>query len=444
MKFNKFITSFFLFMLFFPLFGDEIKSVTIDEAISIAIENNNLLKSAKSQIEKAKGAKIEAFSYHFPKFDLSLSYSRTDNPVYVFMGKLNQEQFSMMDFAIDKLNNPSPLTNYQGKISFSLPIFTGGKIASYNRAADFGIKVAENKYNEAKESLIKGVTQAFYGAILADQSVKVYEEAVETAKAHEKQISLMHKEGLVLDSDLLRIRVYLKDVEQELLSRLADLEIAKSYLAYAMGIDYMVKPQGDITSYTPLEKDLSSLIDIGEKQRGELIAMENLLKQAQEGVKIRKAEYFPQIGLGASYERDYNKNGDFGKNWMVGVGISIPIFDAGQRKGALLSAKADEISAASYLADLRLKTDLEIKEAYLKLKASEDRIKVSEFQLEQAKENQRIVGKRYEEGLALITELLDADITVTATALSRAKAYYDAIIHKAELIKSIGGKNLID
>lgn len=440
----KIIPFFVLIFFFFQVFGEEIKSVTIDEAVSTALENNNLLKSAKSQIDKSKGAKTEAFSYHFPKLDLSLSYSRTDNPVYVFMGKLTQEQFSMMDFAIDKLNNPSPLTNYQGKVSLALPIFTGGKIASYNRAADFGIKVSENKYNEAKESVIKGVTQAFYGAILAEQAVKVYEEAVETAKAHEKQISLMHKEGLVLDSDLLRIRVYLKDVEQELLSRRADLEIARTYLAYAMGVDYPVKPEGDITLYIPVEKDLDSLIQIGEKQRGELIAMENVLNQAKEGVKIKKADYFPQVGLGASYERDYNNSGDFGKNWMVAVEVKIPIFDAGQRKGALLSAKADEISAASYLADLRLKTDLEIKEAYLKLKSSEEKIKVSESQLEQAKENQRIVAKRYEEGLALITELLDADITVTATVLSRTKAYYDALTQKAELARCVGGSNFIN
>ncbi|MCX7830260.1 MAG: TolC family protein, partial [Acidobacteria bacterium] len=202
--------------LFFPLLAQEEKKITIDEAISTAIENNKLLSSAKYQIEKAKGAKMEAFSNHFPKFDLLLSYSRTDNPVYVFMGKLTQEKFSMMDFDIDSLNSPPPLTNYQGKISLSLPIYSGGKINAYNKASEFGIKASESKYSEAKESVIEGVTNAFYGALLAEEAVKVYEEAVDTAKEHERQISLMHKEGLVLDSDLLRIRVYLKDVEQEL------------------------------------------------------------------------------------------------------------------------------------------------------------------------------------------------------------------------------------
>lgn len=435
----------FTLLLVSPLiFAKEEKIITIDEAISTALEQNFLLKSAGSQIEKAKGAKMETFSYHFPKLDLFLSYSRTDNPVYVFMGKLNQAQLSMFDFSIDTLKDPSPLTNYQGKINLVLPIYTGGKIASHNRAANFGIKVSENKFKEAKENVIKGITQAFYGAILAKQAVNVLEEAVATAKEHEKQVSLMHKEGLVLDSDLLRIRVYLKDIEQELLSKKADFEIAKSYLAYAMGVDYPVKPEGELTVYSSLEKDLDSLIQIGEKNRGEVVAMENILNQVKEEVKIKRGDYFPQIGLGASYQRDYNTDGDFGKNWMIGVEIKIPIFDAGQRRGALISAKSDELSAFSYLADLRLKVALEIKEAYLKLKAAEEKIKVSESQLEQAKENQRIVAKRYEEGLALITELLDADITVTSTALSRTKAYYDAIVQKAELIKCVGGKNYIE
>lgn len=441
----KFLAFLLLILFLAPILAQEEKKVTFDEAVSIALENNKLLASAKNQIEKAKGAKLEAFSYRFPKLDLSLSYSRTDNPVYVFMGKLTQEQFSMMDFAIDHLNNPSPLTNYQGKISFALPIYTGGKIASYNRASNFGLKVSENKFKEAKESVIEGVTNAFYSALLASQAVKVYEEAVETAREHERQISLMHKEGLVLDSDLLRMKVYLKDVEQELLSKKADYEIAKSYLSYAMGVDYQAIPDGDLTTfYQPVNSDLETLIKIGEAQRGELLAMENILKQAKEGVKIKRADYFPQIGFGASYERDYTKEGDFGKNWMVGIEVKIPIFDAGQRKGALIQAKSDELSAESYLADLRLKTDLEIKESYLKLKASEEKIKVSESQLEQAKENQRIVSKRYEEGLANITELLDADITVTATALSRSKAYFDALSQKAKLAKSVGGASFVN
>jgi len=426
-----------------PAFAQDIKEVTLDEAVSTALQKNNLLNAARGGVEKAMGMKKEANSYHFPQLDLSLGYSRTDNPVFVFMGKLTQERFAMTDFAIDKLNTPDALTNYQGKVSLVMPIWTGGKIASANRAAKYGISAAGNRVREAEEATKSGVTQAFYGSILAEEAVAVFEEAVETAKAHEKQITAMHREGLVLDSDLLRMRVYLSDIQQELASRKADLEISREYLAYAMGVEEKVKPAGDITSYQVLQKELDGLLEIAEANRGELLAMEDQYRQAGEGVKIKRAEYLPQVGLGASVERDYYNRSEYGKNWMIGVEVKIPLFDAGRKGGALQQARADETQAAMALQDLRLKVLLDVKQAYLKLKADEERILVTGKALDQAEENQRIVSKRYEEGLALITELLDADILVTTTKLSRAKSYFDALSEKAALAAAVGGAHLL-
>jgi outer membrane protein len=171
--------------------------------------------------------------------------------------------------------------------------------------------------------------------------------------------------------------------------------------------------------------------------------MENQANQAKEGVNIKKADYMPQVGLGASMERDYSNGSNYGKNWTVGIEVRIPIFDGGRRGGALQQARSDEIQAMSVLQDLRMKVLLQVKEAYLKLKADEERIAVTGQALDQAKENQRIVAKRYEEGLALVTELLDADILVTSTRLSRAKSYFDAFSEKARLAVAVGGSDLL-
>ncbi|HNQ77151.1 MAG TPA: TolC family protein [Acidobacteriota bacterium] len=426
-----------------PLAAQETVAVTLDEAVSTALRQNNLLNAARMGVDKAVGMKKEADSYYFPQIDLSLAYSRTDNPVYVFMGKLTQERFSMMDFAIDNLNTPAPLTNYQGKVSLAMPIWTGGKISAAGRAAKLGITAAESMAKEAEEATRSGVTRAFFGALLAEEAVGVYQEAAETALAHEKRITAMHREGLVLDSDLLRMRVYLSEIQQELASRKADLEIAREYLAYAMGVTEKVTPEGDIASYIPPEKTLEMLSEAAQANRGELLALEARVKQAGEGVKIKKADYLPQVGLGASLERDYFNRSEYGKNWAVGVEVRIPVFDAGRRGGALMQARSDELQAASALADLRMKVLLEVKESYLKLKADEERIAVTAKALEQARENQRIVSKRYEEGMALVTELLDADILVTSTRLSRAKSYFDALSEKAALAAAVGGAHLL-
>jgi len=443
MRFSK-LLMIMVMMAAVPAFEQDVRPVTLDEAVSTALQKNNLLNAARGGIEKARGMKKEADSYRFPQLDLSLAWSRTDNPVYVFMGKLTQERFSMMDFAIDKLNTPDPLDNYQGKVSLMMPLWTGGKISAAARAARLGVSAAENTAKGAEEATRSAVTQAFYGAVLARDAVAAYEEAVATAKEHEKRISAMHREGLVLDSDLLRMRVYLSDMEQELASRKADMEIAEEYLAYAMGVESPVRPAGDLEAYDLLQSGLGELLDAAQGNRGELKAMEDQAKQAEEGVRMARADYLPQVGLGATAERDYFKQSQYGKNWTVGVEVRIPLFDAGRRGGALDRARAEKIQADSALADLRMKVILDVKSSYLKLKADEERIKVTGEALEQARENQRIVSRRYEEGMALVTELLDADMLVTSSRLSRAASYFEALSEKARLAAAVGGAGFIN
>ncbi len=415
-------------------------TVTLEQAVRQAKTDNAMLQAAQEDVKVKEGQLKEARSYFIPDLTFTESYSRTNNPVYVFMGKLTQANFGMNDFYVPTLNNPEPLTNFQSRVELTMPLFTGGKLTAGYRAARMGVEAAQNQSDFAESSVVRGVTEAFYGSLLARQAVGVMRESVKTSEAHLAQVEAMYKQGLVLDSDLLRMHVFVADMKQKEASREADSQVARAYLAYAMGTDKDVVPEGD---FNPPAQPLPSLKDAqkaGLDERGDLKAMLLKTRQAGEGSRMAKADYLPQVGVMASYEQDTQRwtSSAWGDNWMLGVQLKIPLFDGGSRAGRLQAARAQEIQAQKALIDLQRKVEVQIKSAWLRARAAAQRVAVTVDSEAQARENQRIVALRYKEGLAGITDLLDADTALTAASLSRAKAVHDELVERAHLNWAMG------
>ncbi len=423
-----------------PVAQAHVLEVTLDEAVARAKEGNALLKAARADVQAKEGQMRLARSTFIPNLAFTENYSRTNNPVYVFMGKLTQANFTMQDFAIQSLNNPEPLTNRQSKVELTFPIFTGGKLKAAYEASRLGVDAASSTESFAEASLVKGVTEAFYGSLLARQAVGVLHEAVKTAQAHLQQVEAMHKEGLVLDSDLLRIRVFAADMAQQESARAADAEVARSYLAYAMGTESEIQPSGEFSPPSDLLPTVEEAQQSALQNRGDLKAMTLQAQQANRGVAMAKADYLPQVGVLASYEQDAMawSPSAWGDNWLLGVQLRIPIFDGGARAGRVETARAQEIQAQQALLDLQQKVRVEVKSSWLKARAAAERVAVTTGSEEQAKEAQRIVALRYQEGMATVSDLLDADTALTAASLTRSQAIHDEIVERARLAWAMG------
>ncbi len=413
-------------------------SVTLEEALERASRSNPMVLAAREEVKAREGQRKEARSYFLPDLTFSETFTRTDNPVYVFMGKLTQERFGMMDFSIPSLNTPPPLNNFQSRAEVTLPLFTGGKLTAAYRAAGLGVEAAEGLSAFAESSLRKEVAEAFYGSLLAREAVSVMDETVKTAEAHLEQVEAMHREGLVLDSDLLRMRVFLADMRQQRAARAADARVARAYLAYTLGYGGEVEPRGEFTVPAEPLPSLEEAVQAALSARGDLAAAEREARQAGLGVRMARADYLPQVGAVAAYEQDTEDFSGHGKNWMVGVQLRLPLFDGGARSGRLLLASSRQFQAQKALEDARNRVRVEVQEALLRSEAAAERVAVTAQSEEQARENQRIVALRYREGLAAITDLLDADTALTAAALARAQAVHDLIVSRARLSWAMG------
>jgi len=414
------------------------KTVTLEQALARARAQNPLLAAARAEVTAKEGQFREARSLFVPDLALTENLSRTNNPVYVFMGKLTQSRFTMQDFALDALNRPDPLTNWQTRLELTAPLFTGGKLTGAYRATTLGVERARAGADGAEASVVKGVTEAFYGSLLAARAAGVMEEAVKTARAHRDQVEAMHGQGLILDADRLRIRVFAADLEQQAASRRADAEVARAYLAYAIGEEGEVVPEGRMEPPAELLPDLAEARARGLAARPDLKAASLQRDQAGQGVKIARADYIPQVGLMAAWEHDTQDWSGHGENWMVGVQVRLPLFDGGARAGRLQTAQAQALQMEKVLEDARRKVGVEVQEAWLRARAAGERLSVTKDAADQARENQRVVALRYGEGMASLTDLLDADTAVTVAELTRSQAVHDLLVERARLAWATG------
>jgi len=207
-----------------------------------------------------------------------------------------------------------------------------------------------------------------------------------------------------------------------------------------MGTDQDVEPSGEIAAVTEPLPALEEVEKSALDRRGDLRAMALQAQQALHGVTMAKADYLPQIGVLASYEQDTQawSPSAWGDNWLLGVQLRIPIFDGGARAGRVDTARAQELQVQQALLDLQQRARVEARAAWLHARAAAERVTVTTDSEAQAREAQRIVALRYSEGLATITELLDADMALTSASLTRAQAIHDEIVERARLAWATG------
>jgi outer membrane protein TolC len=106
-------------------FAQQPQSLTLSEAIELALKSNRQLQAAQQYTDAAKGAAGQAKGAFFPRLDMIEGFNYTDKPTLVFSNLLDQSSFKQKNFAIGSLNNPTPLTNLASQIRLEQPLYAG-------------------------------------------------------------------------------------------------------------------------------------------------------------------------------------------------------------------------------------------------------------------------------------------------------------------------------
>ena len=408
-----------------PIWAQE--PLSLAEAVRQTLAHNQTIAAASAGASAAQARIREARSGRLPRLNYSESFTRSDNPVFVFSSLLTQHQFTADNFQLGPLNRPDALNNFQSQLAVDQVIYDGGRTRQAVRSAELAHEMSGEEGRRAHMQVLAGVARAYYGVLLAEAHLAAAQEALRSADADLQRAETVRAAGMSTDVDVLSIRVHRAEIEEQRIRRAADLDVARAALNDALGLP-LDTTHSLSTKLEALQLQDLSLPEyetgaVAERPEAREVRLAASLAQAQIGAA--HSALLPQVGVRAAFEADRQRFIDRGgANWLAAVSLEWNLFNGFGDRARIQAATQGLRRAEAEQERTGSGIRLDVRRAYADLHAAQQRIAVAQAAVAEAEESLRITQNRYTAGLANVTDLLRNE-----TALLESRTRYLAAVH---------------
>ncbi|MEN5307530.1 TolC family protein [Chryseobacterium cucumeris] len=381
----------------------------LQQAVEIGLKNNKNIQIShlkqEMSVTKEKDLKMEKL----PDIEFHTSYNQVTN--------LFQHQNGVFNKATkyDVINGM-----YDFTLSASIPVYMGGKIKNTEKKAAIDTEISALKTHLDERQLKMTIITAFLQIHHLKEQQSLINDKMKEDSVNIKQVKALKANGVVTVNEVLRTSLQLSNHKMRWTELDNDIQIAEHKLKTILSLpenqeihvntedlisDNAAIPYVDELKETALNKNES--VEITHKNLS--------LKELDQ--KITKANYLPKITAGGEYFLKYPNMMFFPPEpyayrlGMVGVNLTYPIENLYKNKYRMQEARENIDLAKIQIEENEENVRHNVYEAYKKFEETDQKVKIAEEAINQAKENYRIVRTKYANKLSLITELIDADNT---------------------------------
>jgi len=304
-------------------------SISFDEALDFTLKNNKELKAKKLELKKSKLTIEEAKSYNYGNLVFNENISTTNHAGYVFGMKTASREVVQSDFITTNLNNPGYRTNYETKLTYKAPVYTGGKLENAKKMAKLQLLAQNAKYNYDEKTLGLEVLKAYNGAVAAKEFIKATQKAKEATSSFVKFATALYEEGLVTSIDVKQAKVYDLDVDTKMLEAKNKYALAISYIKFLTSNDTI----SDVETFKDIiftKSSLKLLQNKAQQNRDDFKWMQYNTKTMKTKIAFDSSSSYPAIGAQIEVGNNDNRitNFDGKHDYLLGaVGLSYTLFD---------------------------------------------------------------------------------------------------------------------
>jgi len=413
--------------------------LTLDDAIARALKQNPAARAAEAGRTEASERARQARAGWLPRVDVTETWQRGNQPVFVFGSILAQRDFTQANFAIDALNHPDPVSNYRTGISVEQLVFDGARTRSANRSAAIGEAIAEAGSRDTAAMLRLGVTRAFGDVLMAQATRAAASAALESAEEDLRRAERRRDAGLATEADVLAVNVHLAQIRERQITAASRETVARLQLNEAMGepLDARFEVEAPATAAvtTPPVADLEAEALANRPDVARASAQERL---AGEGIASAKSAFYPQAAVQGVYEFNGGTFSDRVSAWTIGAVFRWNLFGGFADSARLGEAKAATVRARAERERQEVAARVDVRAAAARLDEARARAEVGRLAVAQARESQRIVRDRFDAGLAPINDLLRSAMAVLEADSHQTAAAVDVLISAALLDRARG------
>ncbi|MDN3692025.1 TolC family protein [Chryseobacterium tructae] len=412
--------------------AQEKKTLSLDEAVQLGIQNSKNLKIDAAKIEEATADLLEAKNKQLPELKVSGSY------MYL---PIKPNVDIKLPGVSGGAGGPEVHQVVYGSANLSVPIYSGGRIKYGIQSAKYLVEASKLSTENDKTAIAYNVAQAYNNLFKANQSIKVFEENLAASQKRDETFLKMENNGLIARNDRLKANLQTSNIELQLLEAKNNYNIANINMDLLLGIPETTEIEVD-QNYIEEGSDVKPVdfyVNEARENRKDLQALVQQRKAAELGTRSAKAENLPSIAFTGGYvAADIPKFLTVYNAINVGIGVSYNLSNIWKENSSLRQSQAREKQLAATDELLNDNIKLDVNREYQNTDFSKKRIVVFEKSAEQANENYRITKNKYDNGLATMTELLDADAAQIAANVGVISAKADAALAYRKLLQTTG------
>ena len=416
--------------------AQEKRMLTLNEAVKLGIDNSKNLKIDAAKVQEATANFLEAKNNRLPSLKVSgtaLALANADVNLKILPPSENGGNAVKANSA------------FLANVSASMPIYAGGKIKYGIQSAEYLIEAAKLNSENNQVEIAYNIAQAYNNLFKANQSIQVLTENLASSEKRDQTFQKLENNGVIARNDRLKANLQTSNLELQLLEAENNFKIATINMDLLLGLPESTEieiPENYIQDSSLMEP-VSYYVTEAFKNRKDLQALDYQKKSSLLSIKSAKAESLPTIALTGGYVAADVPNVLTVLNAAnIGVGINYNIDNLWKKNSSLVRAEArdQQLSLSNDLLNDQIK--LEINRDYQNAVYAQKRIAIYEKSSLQADENYRVTKNKYDNGLATITELLDADSAQVVTHVSVINAKADAALAYRKLLQSTGTLNV--
>ena len=418
--------------------AQELRALTLDEGVRLALERNETLKMAAADHRRAQGQVGEMRAEGLPQFDLGLNYNHNwVLPTFVFDTPQGR---NVVKIGTDE--------NLAGSLRLRQNLYTGGRVRAGTSGAREQEAQAREAEREARQTVQAEVERGFYDLLHAQELVKVSALALERAQANLAQVTSLRQAGRVADYDLLRAQVQVASLRSDSTQAQNRCAIASLALKQTIGmpLDQPLEIAGGFRQETRLELGaVETLVQLGLEARPGLRQLEHQLRARQSQVKVEQSKALPAVDMLTTGQLQFQSNqfdlrADevWRKNWSTAVSVQVPLFDGLRIHSRVVQAKQDTRRQEAEIARARQSAELEIRQAWMELAEARQRLQAQEGIVAQAAKGLAVADARYAGGAGTQLEILDAQLLLLQAQTQYAAAQRDQALALVGLERAVG------
>ena len=416
------------------IYAQQSAVLSLEQMFDLADKNSKTVRVENMAVAEAQQAVQVAKNGRLPDIEISLSAS------YLGNGCLMDRDFT------NGQNIPMPHFGNNFAIKATQLIYGGGVVNT-------GIAMAKLKEEmacvnqDATRSRIRFMLIGFYLDLYKLQNaLKVYDRNIELAKVVIADTKARNEAGVVLQNDITRYELQLKNLELSRKRVCNSMEILNYDLVTMLGLpsDTFIQPDTTLLAQALPVEDMAYWQQLAENEAYSIKQSALAVEMSKKNEKMVRAERLPSVALVASNHFDgpitievpvIDKNFNY---WYVGVGVSYKLSSLYKSGKNIKRARLDTELNRRRKEDVLEQTSLAVQADYTRYMEAYDEVATLEKNVQLAKENYGVIESRYRNDIALVTEMLDASNQLLDAELQLVNSRINVIFNYYKLKNTSG------